>query len=108
MKSIRVTIKPEHFLSATPIMRGGDPLGMALRDEGHDVENVGQDKVYIREGTLIPKRISIYYIPTDKWGGYSSPYPPGYIDRLCQKAKRSLESIPTIELQLVNIYNQKT
>jgi hypothetical protein len=96
METIRVTIKPDHFRRALVFWGADCPLKIALKDEGHKV-------IWVRTGTANIEQKGknvMYNIPIDQWGGYRCPYPPGFIDKLCQRAKESISSIPTVELQL--------
>lgn len=93
---MKVTITPKDFANAPNGYTGNDcPLAQALRRQGMNNLRVGALWVW-DEGEDSPK----YDIP-QSWGFFT--YSIEEINELSSKAKISLEDIPTVELELIEV-----
>jgi hypothetical protein len=99
---LQVTIIPEDFRNAP---RGygagreeeGCVLQQALRRMyPNEYVQVGHDRAFIGK----PPNQHVYSINIDEWGGIHAKYDADKINELSERAKISLEEIPTVSLTL--------
>src|SRR5258706_8458747 len=101
---IKVIIKPEHFRDAS----AGYAHNWKDGKETPCVLEVALAEMFPEKALWVGRyKASIhaqrYNIPLEAWGDESGPYSPRIINKLSEKAKGSLDGIPTVEITLTKI-----